>query len=120
MAWTLRPATVGREPVGFQEGKLKIPPSRHGWNPERTGIQFPSCCHRGAGGGDQEGLQQLCWAGRGQGLEPRTEHPLAESLGRWARSGQGQHVPGSPAALSVSLPSCPLHSLPSYFQAVSV
>lgn len=64
VAWTLRPATVGREPVGFQEGKLKIPPSRHGWNPERTGIQFPSCCHRGAGGGDQE---QLCWAGRGRG-----------------------------------------------------
>lgn len=67
VAWTLRPATVGREPVGFQEGKLKIPPSRHGWNPERTGIQFPSCCHQGAGGGDQEGLEQLCWAGRGRG-----------------------------------------------------
>lgn len=28
VAWTLRLATVGREPVGFQEGKLKIPPSR--------------------------------------------------------------------------------------------
>lgn len=46
---------VGREPVGFQEGKLKIPPSRHGWNAESTGIQFLSCCHRGTGSGDQEG-----------------------------------------------------------------
>ena len=58
MAWAWRPrcwVSVGREPVGFQEGKLKMPPSRHGWNPERTGIQFPSCCHQGAGGGDQEG-----------------------------------------------------------------
>lgn len=52
VAWACRRhcwATVGLEPVGFQEGKLKIPPSRHGWNPERTGIQFPSCRRRGQG-----------------------------------------------------------------------
>lgn len=112
-------ATVGPEPVGFQEGKLKIPPSRHGWNPERTGIQFQSCCRRGQGVVTRRALQQLCWAGCCRGLGPRTGHLLAECLSRWARSGQGQRVTGSPVALSVSLPSCPLHSLASYLQASS-
>lgn len=110
---------VGLEPVGFQEGKLKIPPSRHGWNPERPGIPFQSCCRRGQGVVTRRALQQLCWAWRCWGLEPRTGHLLAESLSRWARSGQGQRVTGSPVAPSVPLPSCPLHSLASYFQAGS-
>lgn len=109
----------GLEPVGFQEGRLKIPPSRHGWNPERTGIQFQSCCRRGQGVVTRRALQQLCWAGCCRGLGPRSRHLLAECLSRWARSGQGQRVTGSPVALSVSLPSCPLHSLASYLQASS-
>lgn len=64
-------------------------------------------------------MQQLCWAGCCRGLGPGPGHLLAECLSRWARSGQGQRVTGSPVALSVSLPSCPLHSLASYFQASS-
>lgn len=79
VAWACRRhrwAMVGQEPVGFQEGKLKIPPSRHGWNPERTGIQFPSCCRRRQGvvtrrATQQQRQRQPCGAGRCWGLEPR-------------------------------------------------
>ena len=59
--------TVGREPVDFQEGKLKIPPSRHCRDPERTGIQFPPRRRRGQKAVARRALQQLFGAGRGWG-----------------------------------------------------
>lgn len=81
------PGHCGWEPVGFQEGKLKIPPSWHG--PERTGIQFPVLLSLGAGVVTLRALEQLCGAGHFWGLESGTGHLLAETLDRWARAGQG-------------------------------
>lgn len=95
-------------------------PSRH--VPGRTGIQFPVRLT-----GDKGGVLRACSscacvracssARHFWGLEPGASiyWPRLQPVGEVRQGGQ---LTGSQTALSVSLPSCPLHSLASCFHAV--
>lgn len=115
-SWGKAGWALGTGASGLPGREAEDTPSRH--VPGRTGIQFP-VLPTGDKGGDLRACSSCaCSSARHfWGLEPGASiyWPRLEPVGEVRQGGQ---VTGSQTAPSVSLPSCPLHSLVSCFHAV--